>query len=147
VQKFDFSLKTSPNPVSKEQVHALVEIIQTSISEPPEWLRRKLGNGVDVCAIGGKNSIFQVLKDVCQKSGNRSLEVFKREDVWDAIYKFCDINDEDMAKSFTIQPDMVIPKLALLAAVVTKLRINHYRFIEANGNTMGVLGQTKFWKL
>lgn len=145
VQRKLFSQQISPNPVSLEDVKKLVSIIQDSMQDSPSWLKSKLQNpSTVVMSIGGSTCVFNTLKLGLSYTG-RSPTIFYLTDVWRCIETFAGWTEDSLSSVFTEQPDMVLPKLAILAAVLEKLCIREFRYTTTNGSNLGVLISDRFW--
>jgi len=137
VQKKSFNQHFSPNPTTEEEAQALVEAITNIIADPPQWLISKLQQkDMVVVPFGGVASCFTLATQILNKS------IFQTEDIKQAITLTTNKTDEQFTY---IQPQMVVPKLCLILAVMTKLGIETCECCCANGSTPGLLIANEFW--
>eukprot|EP01134_Creolimax_fragrantissima_P001413 CFRG1413T1 len=139
IQKKDFHMTQSPNPVSLHDTLKTIDHIKSTLSPPPSWFKVLQKEGVDVVAIGGDTSMFRLIE---MTTGN---SVFTPNSIMKAIEKLAGMSDDDL--SIYPLPMEVLPKLALGYSVMTTLGIKEARHYRATGNTLGLLITRKFWPI
>jgi hypothetical protein len=90
--------RTSPNPVSIEEVHLLIETLKNKMEHVPTWLF----NASEVIAIGGPNSIFQlackILSVLKGSAGSDAVNSFTIADINTAINECVNKSDDYLMK-------------------------------------------------
>eukprot|EP01041_Mallomonas_annulata_P009696 gene9696-20155_t len=152
----------TPNPVSRSDSEALISsLLQRLPSEVPIWLQSST-----VVAIGGPNSMFSIAMNIinslkAQNSEMNSMEatsvssprlnktVFTSIDVQYAIKHCVEKSDAELS-SYTSYahadpPSLIIPKLALLYAVMIHANIEQVEFLECIGSCPGLLISNEYW--
>ena len=142
VQGHDFAHVHSPNPVSLSQAEMLAEKIQAMVPPCPNWLQQSLevergGARLRVAGIGGKTCVFRIAAMVLGKLR------YNADDVWEAVKLSRICSDAELAAY--PQPDMVVPKLVAVYAVMKKLQIPHVDFKYCNGSCIGILCSADAW--
>lgn len=147
----------------------LLRTVDEMLPAPPQWLRRDLSSSLKVVAFGARSSLFRLAADL---AGNPTI---RRHDVVESFLDLSrDRRDEtgagerDLSKSLQSRANsvasivaphdknaplkdgypeihLVLPKLALLAAVMTKFDLDTIHYEYANGNCLGVLVHPAFW--
>ncbi|KAJ8601954.1 hypothetical protein CTAYLR_004442 [Chrysophaeum taylorii] len=147
----------TPNPVPLDRALALVKNID--LPPTPDWLARAIRDK-DVVGFGHRTSIFRLAADV---HGTPDISI---SDAWAALRFVAAKTDDDLAAALgdrarahapTIAPHdafdhtpypelpLIVPKLALLVAVMTRLGIARVHYEYANGNCLGVLVHPPLW--
>lgn len=134
VQGGSFSECSSPNPVAKAHAEALVAAMRERLAEPADWLR-----GKRLTAIGGPNSMF------CVTSEALGTSTYALGDVRRALSSVLDLADADMAPKPYCQGELrepaayIVPKIALLVAVMEHCEIAEVHFCASIGSCAGLL--------
>jgi len=139
VQQKRFSECQSPNPVTLPQVHDLVAKASAALPEAPFWLTGMLDTLHDhtVIGIGGATCIFLIASMVT------GTDEFTPEEVFAGMERLVGSTDEQL--SVYPQPDMVIPKLALMYTVMKHVGARKVKYLPANGSCRGVLTTAWLW--
>jgi len=117
IQRKDFKRTQSANPATLEDARQLFALLLSKIDAAPDWLAEHLSGGSNVLAIGGGTSMSQLAARLVGRPDGLTAEA-----VWDVLTSQClGRADSDLAE--LSQPEMVVPKLVLMAAVLTKLGI------------------------
>ena len=66
-------------------------------------------------------------------------------DVGDSLARLLGSTDRQLRESGFPQPEMVIPKLALIRTVMQTLRVRSVRYLACNGGCPGILTTAQFW--
>jgi hypothetical protein len=86
--------RISPNPVSIEEVHLLIETLKNKMEDVPTWLL----NASEVISIGGPNSIFQlackILSVLKVTAGSDTVNSFTIADINTAINECVNKSDD-----------------------------------------------------
>ncbi|MCE5317219.1 MAG: hypothetical protein LLG04_07640 [Parachlamydia sp.] len=139
VQGRDFTKVQTANPASLDDIKALHKIIQNVLKPPAKDLQVKLANpAVEVIAIGGPYCPFQI---ATLAIGNAT---FNKQQVWQAIEKLAGLTDEGLAHF--PEPEMVLPRLTLVHAVMDHFGISQVRYTPTVGSTLGILMTVHFWE-
>ena len=138
VQGLDFMATQTPNPVKIEEVNALRTIIQNSLSPLPEGLQEKLNDKkVDIVAVGGPYSPFKMAAIAIGK------DVYTKQEIEKAIYALVGHSDGELA-NFP-EPEMLIPRLTLIHAVMDHFGFDIIHYYETTGSTPGIFISPEFW--
>jgi len=169
IQKRKLEDVPTPNPVPPEDAAALISTIHRSLPvEVPDWLR----NATVVTAIGGPNSVFYLAtrlvsslraqsekeqmihsdKNDSDMEGSDAYPIitsFTLADIEAAVSHVVGRDDQFLQRylshSHADPPSLIIPKLALLNAVLLHTGIRQVQFVEAIGSCAGVLITEKLW--
>ncbi len=134
----DFTGLTSPNPVNIVEMIQYLDALRSKFNEAPDWLSQKLADpNTVVVGIGGKFSMFAVAQQIIVN------DTFEDDDVAGFLYSFLDMNDSEL-EDFP-DPEMVVPNVALLHAIMSKLHIAKVQYVRVMGNTMGLFVDEKLW--
>lgn len=138
VQGRPFTVTSSANPATIENVKELSKIIKQALPPLSEGLQNKIQtlNG-NVVAIAGGTSIFDTAKLVLGKN------VFNKEDVWAGIESLVGKTDEELP-DFP-EKKMVISNLTLLYTVMDYFEINSVLVSHAIGSTLGMFKDPQYW--
>lgn len=141
VQGKDFTKIQTANPASLEDLKALHAIVKSTLRPPSKDLQAKLSNpAVKVIAIGGPYCPFNM---AFLSIGNRT---FTREQVWKSIELWAGSTDQALAIFFP-EPEMLLPRLILVHAVMDHFGISQVRYTPTVGSTLGILMTSNFWKM
>ena len=140
IQKKDFATTPSPNPVSAEQAYALVAHIQSRLPLPPDWLV----GAAEVVAIGGSNSMFCLATEILAELGCQSVTTFSARDARRALDAVVGRTEEELFAAYCDRdladpPSFVVPKMALLSAVMDACKLPQVTFQPAIGSCAGML--------
>lgn len=150
LQGAKLSTTVTPNPVSLAHAEELTKILIAKMDmDVPCWLK----DAPEVIAIGGDNSIFQlccsILTIIKQRQSHsddndsEKVESFSAADILLAINECVDRSDEYL-QQFVQHPypdpvSIVIPKLALLYAVMLHTGIQRVKAVVCIGSCAGML--------
>lgn len=151
VQGRDLRQVLTVNPVSPDDCHKLCQALMNKLDEVPSWL---LGEEV-VVAASGANSLFRLC---CTVLGSRSEPVrivtsFTTDEAKDALQRCAEKTDAELFELVNFanadRPDVIVPKLALLVAVLEKTKIQRVDTVQVIGSCAGVLRSklASFWPL
>ena len=141
IQGKDFSKVQNPNPTKLEDVIALNDRIKKSLHEASFELETQLNNlDVNVIAIGGPYSPFKI---TALATGTN---VYTKKQVANAIKNLVGSSNEELAKQFP-EPEMVIPRLTLVYAVMDHFGMDEVHYIATVGSTLGVFISPQFWRV
>jgi hypothetical protein len=142
------------NPVATAEADALVRALTDRLragdsgqtADVPTWLRGADG----VVAIGGQNSVFQLACNVLSALRQTSIDAFTADDVRAALAACCGQSDAYLQEHFqppanADPPAIVVPKMALLLAVMTHTGIARVRAVHCIGNCPGMLITPSLW--
>ena len=146
------------NPVSKEEMPKWIDSLQKRMDDVPEWLR-----GRDtVVAATGQASMFKLCCDCLYsiakakikptvKIGVLPIDSFTAEQARSALDAFLHTTDEEILSRINIPDsadgaDVLIPKLALLCAVLDKTGIKKVQTIPVVGSCAGLAIDNTFWE-
>eukprot|EP00051_Salpingoeca_urceolata_P015904 m.208407 g.208407 ORF g.208407 m.208407 type:complete len:288 (+) comp18533_c0_seq3:392-1255(+) len=139
VQGGCFKDNPSPNPCSVQDAEKLTEIITKDLHPPPTSLTGLLGRSETVVVgIGGETCAFRMAALAC---GTPALTLPL---VQEAITKCTGKTDAQLAETFP-EPQMVVPKLVLVAAVLRHVGIPSMCYRPTNGSCNGLLLHPRFW--
>ena len=163
-QKFDASVELArqTNPVIAKEAEALVLVLKTELpSPPPEWLI-----GAEVVAIGAFNSIFAVTLRARRllviggaaaeatittpgKEGTSADGSFTLEEAKEALSAVSGLSDNALMDvsghgEDAEGPHLVAPKISLLVAVASHLKISRVHYRRATGGCAGLMGLGSF---
>lgn len=150
------------NPVQSGVAMNLVDVVASRVPEVPLWLRQAIAKR-RVCAFGARTSLFRLAADLVGSpdySRSQVLEALEtisgRDD--DDLNSFLSQRSNDVAHlvapheaSFDLEwpyPELhlLVPKLVLLAAVMTKLGVENIHYEFANGSCLGILVHPTLWQ-
>lgn len=138
VQGREFTSEASANPATIDDVKALCAIIRQSLPPVPGDFQSKMQElAGNVVAIGGGTSVFEMAKMALGK------DTFNKEEVWSAIESLAGKTDEEL--SHFPQSEMLIPKFALLYAVMDHFGMNSVQDYDAIGSTLGMFMDQNYW--
>lgn len=126
----------SPNPITREEAFALINVICGKLKPIPSWLREHnkqigcLGTGID--------SIFSHVQIA---TGNSQ---FKKQEVLEALLRLCGQSD-DQLNPFP-SPSKVIVFLALVYGIMDHCEMDQATSFSVNGNCAGILETPRFWE-
>lgn len=133
----------SPNPVSQQEVNAVLQIIDSEFDHFPQKLREKLSRP-DVT----------VLKIGTHPLGEQSRE-YSKERIMTELQRRLELSDEEIlpldnvpfhGKTFQTDPRFAVPNLAIAYGVMNNLGIELARYAGAKGgNTSGILLSPQYW--
>jgi hypothetical protein len=162
----------TPNPITMTEVSALIEIFQSKLPPPTSWLHDAEGviaiggpNSIFLLARdilravrngktnSGRLPTADVLVNTSQqpkaKAENNGDFAFTPEDVWQALLECTEKSDEYLLRYLGFDhaepPSLIVPKLALLYAVMTHTSIRSVKPIHAIGSCGGLLVTESFW--
>jgi len=139
VQGLEFNQTQTPNLVTIEDVKALQTIIQKSLAPLPKILQEKLNDSnVDIVAIGGPFSAFKM---AVIATGS---EMFTKAQVWEAINGLVGIPYEELSRF--PEPEMLLPRLTLIYAVMDQFGFEAVHYHETIGSTPGIFITPEFWE-
>lgn len=139
IQGKDFTKVQTANPAKLEHVQALEKIVLQSLPKvPAELLARFNESAVDVVAIGGSYSAFQIAAQATKKSA------YTKEDIWQAIVELTGQTDAELAHF--PEPQMVIPRLALVYTLMKHYHIPLVHSFSTVGSTLGILMTPQLWE-
>lgn len=127
-----FDPTKSPNPVSFDEVQAVVAMIQKRLPPIPDWITTK-----KIAAIGGKTCIFAKGMFVL---GNQT---YSKESIYQALQNLAGKTDEELSIYPHAHKTMV--DLILLYAVMDHCHMNEITYYHTNGGCEGVLIIPRFW--
>lgn len=143
------------NPVSPEEAQRLVETIMARLPDAPPWL-----HGRDtVSASAGINSLFKLCADILAQSradagptpaaGPASAAEFTLAEAEGALAACAGERDEGLLRYQAFRnaegPHVVVPKLALLVAVMRRTAVARVRCVECVGSCPGLLVSDNYW--
>jgi exopolyphosphatase/guanosine-5'-triphosphate,3'-diphosphate pyrophosphatase len=139
-QPLKLNAEARVNPVCLNEAKQMISYVQRSTPSVPVWIKDKVKvpTGLAVVGIGGPTAIFALASQIC---GNK--DILKLSDVWSAIEKTVDKQEEEL-QQFQ-QTQMIVPKLCLLYAVMEKLMLPEINFQPALGCGPGLLIHPQFW--
>lgn len=136
------------NPVPKEDAIRLVDVITAQLEEVPTWLQNK----DTVFAAAGANSLFKLCCDVLTIVGGDESSVydsFSYAQAGEALNICVDKTNEELKQFVSFRyadgPNVIVPKLALLVAVMRHTGIKHVQTVPCIGSCAGVLCDPRFW--
>mmetsp|Transcript_3486 Transcript_3486/g.6548 ORF Transcript_3486/g.6548 Transcript_3486/m.6548 type:complete len:338 (-) Transcript_3486:547-1560(-) len=151
IRRARFEPGSSVNPVSLDEVNAVIEDIRARISQqltlgkPPQWLANK-----QVVSFGFLTSAFRICTDV---AGNPRFEPaqLRRE-----LQRLVGKNDEQIQSELNAtsphprqdpypEVGMALPKIALVLSVMLALKIDRLQYYETNGSCLGLLLHEVLW--
>lgn len=133
------------NPCTQVHADAMVAWTITALPVPPPWLTNLVRAGSPVVAIGGPTSIFNVATILLGRTAPTEITA---GDIALAIEQAVGHNDQDLVTRWTqalSEPEMVVPKLALMLAVMRKFDMASVRYCPSNGSCPGVLTYEPLW--
>jgi len=166
IQKKVFESGKSPNPVSRNELEELLKGLDSVLSEcfsdpsveqAMAILRAKLVlDSTQVIGIGNHTSIFCVGRDASLKRR------FSAEQIYHSAQALTTKSDADLLEYMSLRRNQIIgneekktlnyaevqtiiPKLALLCAVMRRLEISKVEYRQAMGSCAGVLLEPDFW--
>ena len=144
----------SMNPVSPQHADLLVQNLAVKLEEAPVWLR----GAPEALSIAGRNSLFRVVCDVKDSLADPGGWDARRDpvstsfgggDVGVALAACVGKTDEELRHLVAFpnadKPDLLVPKLCLLRAVMTHTAIQRIVNIDAVGSCAGLLVHASFW--
>ncbi|CAK9034100.1 FK506-binding protein 2 (Peptidyl-prolyl cis-trans isomerase) (PPIase) (Rotamase) [Durusdinium trenchii] len=141
VQKRTMAPKVTPNPVDSKAADELVVALKTRLDVVPSWLKQSV-----VTAIGGPNSMFCVAFEALGKRQYRPSEI--RE----VLKSVVDQTDEELSSRAFCQgelrepPGYIVPKIALLLAVMEHCEISEVHFCSTIGSCPGLLISDEYFQ-
>jgi len=128
-----------------EQIHGLVVELRRDVAQMPKWIFDPQNAFV---AIGGGSSIFQ------QMATLSGLHRFGPDDVEDVLKGLSGLDHREvfqMEQERDLNADLfnapyVVPKLALLLAVMRQCRMDQLQFHQTVGNCAGLLSDNDRWQ-
>jgi hypothetical protein len=93
-----------------------------------------------VVGIGGPTAIFALGADCAGRSRYTAAEV------WAAVERYAGLPEGHAALACIEQPQMVVPKLCLLYAVMQKVGVGEVQFEYAMGGCPGLLTHPAYWE-
>lgn len=101
---------------------------------PGDVLERRIRGGATVLGIGNEASMFALV------AGKVARETFRETDVWDVVREMEGRGEEGEMVT-------MLPKLVLLGELMAAYGIERVRYVEGNGNCVGMLASEKerFW--
>jgi exopolyphosphatase/guanosine-5'-triphosphate,3'-diphosphate pyrophosphatase len=138
------SVKSSANPVTRIEVEQLMSAIMSELTEAPAWLR-----DVQVLAIGGPNSIFQLATVVIESIEGKRPSSLTLQNVRLALEHCCGKADDELrfASSYphADPASLLLPKLCLLLSVMRKTSIRNVTPILCIGSCAGLITSEDYW--
>jgi hypothetical protein len=71
---------------------------------------------------------------------------YSTEQVGEALNRLVGSTDEQMRAAGYPQPEMVLPKLALIHKMICTLGVPSVKYLACNGGCPGILTSAKFWE-
>jgi exopolyphosphatase/pppGpp-phosphohydrolase len=140
-----FDARVSPNPVSGDDLarlrrHIAEELLAPALASAPAFFSRGALRGRRVVAIGGLTCAFSIVGMAVHGKGGAC--VVRRDQLpaaTRAVLRRSDTELEALGFSKHLQPDMVVPKLCLIEAVMQLFEIDQYEYHPSAGSCLGVL--------
>ncbi len=134
------------NPVSKRDAESLVEVLASTLPrDVPAWLRERS----HLTAAAGANSIFKLCCDVLSVEGADEVTEFSLADALAALDLCVDRSDDQLLKyqqfEYAEGTHVIVPKLALLVAVMRRCEIETVNIVSVHGSCPGLLTLERFW--
>ena len=148
VQSRNLSEVESVNPVSSEDCSRFVDALVYRLDEAPCWL---LGSQ-KITAATGKNSLFKLCCDVLSVSATSPVTSFSLPDARNALESCLGKTDGELRHLVSFSgadgPEVIVPKLALLVAVLLKTNIQQVDTVPVVGSCPGMLRSNiaGFWE-
>jgi hypothetical protein len=92
-----------------------------------------------VIGIGGTTCAFRMAALAVGR------DEYTAADVGESLTRLLGSTDEQLRERGFPQPEMVIPKLALIHTVMRTLRVRSVRYLACNGGCPGILTTAQFW--
>jgi hypothetical protein len=93
-----------------------------------------------VIGIGGTTCAFRIAEMAVGCSD------YSVEQVGAALHRLVGSTDEQLRAAGYPQPEMVLPKLALIHTVMCTLGVRSVKYLACNGGCPGILTSAKFWE-
>lgn len=139
VQGKDFTVVHTANPASLTDLKALHTLIQKSLKPASTTLQAQLKRlKGEVVAIGGPFCPFQMVNLAI------GSQTFTKEQVWKAIEELAGKTDQELARF--PEPEMFLPRLTLIHAVMEHFGISRVHYVKTVGSTMGILMTPHIWE-
>lgn len=133
VQGRRFVVSETPNPVRESEAQQLFDFLKKIVGQPPNWLTSMISNEQrSIVAIGGRDCLFAIATSALDNQNEFDVEL-----VWRVIRDLCGKTDEEL--HLFPQPEMVIPKLVLLATVMQQFSLPRVQYFRTNGLCEGLL--------
>lgn len=172
VQQKPYDANATVNPTAPAEADALVDLLQAELPAAPAWLR-----GQPIIAIGGWNCIFattlRALRILvgshhgapggggdsagsCQGASAAACGMaggsYTIEDARRALAAVCERSDEQLlaisgSGAEAERAAFVVPKIALLVAVASHLKVSSIQFVPATGGCAGLMALGEFARL
>ena len=160
VQGRNFRDIATVNPVSVGDAGKLIELIVSKLEEVPAWLQNK----EVVFSAAGANSLFKLCCDVLtdvrrlnhlDRTGTEvtaeinSFTSFGEFEAFEALSACVEHTDAELMKHVSFPyadgPHCIVPKLALLVAVMRHTGIQKVEIVPCIGSCAGLLCDSRFW--
>lgn len=141
VQKKDFATVPTPNPVAPAEAEELMAHVRSLLPAVPDWLQGCEG----VVAIGGPNSMFRLATEIVGAlEGSVPALSFTPAQVRKALGAVIGRSEADLTAAYCNREladpaSFVVPKMALLLAVMDACQLPRVTFQPAVGSCAGIL--------
>ena len=141
VQKKDFATVVTPNPVAPAEAEELMAHVRSLLPAVPDWLQSCEG----VVAIGGPNSMFRLATEIVGAlEGSAPVRSFTPAQVRKALGAVVGRSEADLRATYCNREladpaSFVVPKMALLLAVMDACQLPRVSFQPAIGSCAGIL--------
>ena len=130
---------TAINPVSEEEVAALVGALKAKLDAPPEWIQPS------IVAIGGQNCIFRL---ACDVRGDVEGPLTPQQ-IYEGLMACANSSDEELQHLVNFEHSdparIVVQKLALLWTVTSHLKLEEIHYQPCVGSCAGLLVSESYW--
>jgi len=107
----------------------------------PDWLQNAIKDrSLQVVGFGGQTNCFRLVS-VIQKKTELTIQ-----DVVSALNYCTQKTTPELEHIGISQSEALLPRVALVLAVMRKLSLDQFKFYDSNGNCGGVLASEEFWK-
>lgn len=141
--------RSTPNPVSLAEAHALRDLITARLPPPPAWLVGAIRGGARVVGFGERTAMFALAAEInAEISAEKSAEI-PAEGVWAAVRACAGQSDAELLArgwAFHGEVDLAMPKLILMAAVIEAVGARGVQYVRTMGNCEGVAVAERLWR-
>lgn len=141
----------SANPVTADQIASYMTLIKAQLGEVPSWLKDRPLVG----AAAGANSMFKLCCDILTQlnggtaGSGTAVSSFTLAEARRALAACLDKTDEQLLKyvdfEFSEGPTVIVPKLALLNAVMYHTGIQRVYIVRCVGSCAGLMRNNLYW--